>query len=218
MTALSGSTTPNRLPFSAPQSSFEVVAGAPVDLSAEAYALIDRFTDAWSQGLRDLQNPRLQPFYAETPRSRVSVDDLTTRYAVISELANELGEVPIRPEDLVQFFLPNSAAQVFVEMLGRMGMEARLTQDLQTQEQTLLEYRGVTAGLVAGGLETAERRQDPTAVATLLDEIERPSLVTQTQHFVADEAPNDILDGDAKAHERLFSGFAAYVQQLVLLP
>lgn len=208
--------TPNRVQMTEPAPLFTVVSGQLVTETAISVELTRRMVLAWLEGLRDLRNGLLLPFYEETARSRVGAD-AEERYAVIQELASELGITPVSFVEFSRLFLPSSAAETFRLMLGRLGLEETFVQDVVTETADVLEYKNPVQPELTKLQETGDLVVNPDNVATLLDELAYPSLVSETDHFIEDYVENDALDGDAKAHERIFSTFGDYIHRLLLV-
>lgn len=214
---LTGSNTPNRVTTLEPLPNFTVVSGELVEETAPAVELTRRLVLAWIDGYRDLRNPALSVFQEETLRSRVSTDDAVERYTVITELAEELSISPVDQSEFIRLFLPSAAPAVFLDTLQRMGVELEFQQDLQTVTGDVLKYENPVQPVLTGLQETDTRLINPDAVAALLEEISRPALAESTDHFADDYEDNNAIDGDDKAHDRIFVTFAEYVKRLLLV-
>lgn len=215
--SIDGGQTPGRLPVTATPPLFETLSGGAASEELDAYDLTSEFVDAYRNGLRDLRNPELAVFYAETPRSRVSSFDIAERYAEIQAVAEELGFDPVSVEEFVSLFLPSGAAGKFIENLSRMGVELTLKQDWFTLPADQLAFRNAQTTTLIGEQVGSGRAQLTAAISLLLEQIDRPLGVTETTHFASDQIDNNAVDADRKAHERLFKGFARYVELAVKL-
>jgi len=201
--------------MTAPAPSFVVVSGASPDAEPDAAKLTERFIDSYKQGYRDLRNENLAVYYTETPRSRVGTVDGAERYGVIEQAAQDLKLTPVRPEIFVKLFLPYAAQQAFITYLGNLGLAAEFVNPLVTRTVDKIAYKNAQIDRLVGQQEGEVNVLSSAKITQLLADISRPVDVTSTQHLVEDFAENDALDADRKAHERLFSGFAQYIRDLL---
>lgn len=196
---------------------FEVLEGTPIDDQVDAFDLTSEFVDAYRNGLRDLRSPDLSTFYEETPRSRVSNNDVAERYGAIQDAADELDIEPVSLEEFAALFLPDGAAGKFIENLGYMGIELNFTDDLLTLSASQLAFENAQTVTLIGEQTGRGRAQLTETVAALLTEIGKPLDVEETTHFIEDQTENNAIDIDDKAHERLFTDFGQYIELAVKL-
>jgi len=215
--SLDGGNTPGRLAVAAEPPPYTVLDGDELSAEIDAYELTAEFVETYRAGLRDLRNPSLAQFYVETPRSRVSNADVAARYGAIEAAALELGIEPVSTEEFISLFLPDGAAEKFIENLGRMGINLTLLDDVIRLSSSELAFRNATTTTLVGEQVSAGRLTLQDAVENLLNEMGIPLGVTETVHFVDDFTENNAFDTDRKAHERLFTTFAQYVDLAVKL-
>jgi len=211
--SLSGDNTPGQLALTQLVPQYEVVSGTPRDREVIAIEQTNRFVNAYRVGLRDLRSPDLaQAYQQETPRSRVSSADGAARYQTLIDDAAELGVDPAPAEEFARLFLPSSARQNFVTMLGRLGLALKFRADVFTVRQDQVAYRNVSATILIGEQQAQGQVVTTGFINQLLTDIAKPLAVTETNHFVSDFAENDAIDADRKAHQRIFSRFGQYIR------
>lgn len=201
--------------MTAPAPSFEVISGRSTDAEIDAAKQTDRFIDNYRRGYRDLRNEQLASYYAETPRGRVGSGDGQSRYAVIEDAAAELGTTPASPENFVNLFLPFSAQQNFIDYLGRLGISTEFANQLSSVSVDKIAYQNSQIDRLVGQQEGRGQVLSSAQIAQLLVDVEHPVAIEQTKHFTNDDAPNDAIDADRKAHERIFAGFCQYLRDLL---
>lgn len=181
-----------------------------------AQQIADAFIDVYLNGLRDLRNPKLQPYYQETPRSMPSSEDAAERYAVVQEaVAFDPKAVVETASEFLGFFPINNGLQSFVTVLTRQGLEQELIDDVEVDVVDELAVRN--AELIDLSIQQESRGGiiSPDYMRQILANSKLTGLdVESVNHFVEDEYPNDGYDADRKAAERA-RAMTSYITDLL---
>jgi len=208
-------TRPNKKP-SAPG---ELARVDILDVMTDFFAqeMVDAFVPVYQNGLRDVRNRSLAPYWTLTPRSLPTDEDFEERYASIQEAASESDNTtPMPVSEWASLFPPAEGQRIFIEMLLRHGLERTLVDDLETEEVDQLALR--SAELVDLSIQQ-QVRGERFSISYIQDVLARSEGlegldVVETLHFIEDEQENDAYDADRKALQRI-SQMMQYITDLL---